>query len=461
MTNTMEAGAPASPHQLSAGDHGTVLVAGDPGWDAARTPWVINAAHDPAAVAVVTTVADVAATVRSAAACGLHVLPEGTGHGASPVGMLADTVLLRTGALDEVTVDPTTSSAWVGAGATWGQVSAAAAEHGLVAQAGSAADVGVAGFLLSGGVSWLARSHGLAVNDVQAIELVDAAGTVRQVDATTDPDLFWALRGGGGSFGVVTGFRLRLHTVPGIVAGTLFFPMARAGEVLHAWRRWTLGVPDQTMSCARLLQFPPLPDLPDLLRGQALASVEIVHHGDSTGLTEMLAPLRVLEPLADTVAATPAPQLAALHLDPPGPTPACGGGLLLNELPASAVDALIAVAGQGSGSPLLSVELRHLGGAVGRRPAHAGAVGHFDADYLLYAVGITPDAATAAKVAAHVARVEQTMSPWAAALQYANFVERPCDRAGFHDRDTLRRLQHVKSVVDPAGLFAAGHPLPA
>ena len=143
--------------------------------------------------------------------CGLRVLAEGTGHGAKPVGSLADTVLLRTGALKTIDVDPATRSAWVGAGAEWGQVSAAAAAHGLVAQAGSAADVGVAGFLLSGGVSWLARSHGLAVNDILAVEMVDARGVVRVVDAATDPDLFWAIRGGGGGLGVVTRFRLRLH----------------------------------------------------------------------------------------------------------------------------------------------------------------------------------------------------------------------------------------------------------
>ena len=238
----MTASTSAATVRLTAGADGTLLRPGDDGWDAARTPWVVNVAHDPAAVAVVTTVEDVVATVRSAAACGLRVLAEGTGHGAKPVGSLADTVLLRTGALRSIDVDPATRSAWVGAGAEWGQVSAAAAEHGLVAQAGSAADVGVAGFLLSGGVSWLARSHGLAVNDILAVEMVDARGVVRLVDAATDPDVFWAIRGGGGGLGVVTRFRLRLHTVPTIVAGTLFFPMARGGEVLHAWRRWTSSV---------------------------------------------------------------------------------------------------------------------------------------------------------------------------------------------------------------------------
>lgn len=231
--------------------------------------------------------------------------------------------------------------------------------------------------------------------------------------------------------------------------------------MLHAWRRWTTSVPEQTMSCGRLLQFPPLPELPDLLRGQAFVSVEIVHQGEPAELAELVSPLRELGPVADTIAVIPAPRLAELHLDPPGPTPACGGGLILDDFPASAVDALVAIAGQGSGSPLLSVELRHLGGAASRRPDHAGAVGHFDARFLMYAVGITPDAATAAKVADRVAQVERTLSPWAASIQYANFVEHPCDRERFHDRDTLRRLQRIKAAVDPDGLFQASHPIPA
>jgi FAD/FMN-containing dehydrogenase len=225
------------PVQLTAGADGSLLRPGDAGWDQGRTPWVINVVHDPAAVALVTTVQDVAATVRSAAACDLRVLAEGTGHGAKPVGSLADTVLLRTCALKMVDVDPATRSAWVGAGAEWGHVSAAAAEHGLIVQAGSAADVGVAGLLLSGGVSWLARSHGLAVNDILAVEMVDARGAIRFVDAAPDPDLFWAVRGGGGGLGVVTRFRLRLHTVPAIVAGTLFFP--KSCPIIFAGRHWS------------------------------------------------------------------------------------------------------------------------------------------------------------------------------------------------------------------------------
>jgi hypothetical protein len=233
---------------------------------------------------------------------------------------------------------------------------------------------------------------------VLRIQVVASDGTTRIVDHDHEPDLFWALRGGGGEFGVVTRFELRLHALPMVSAGTLFFPMPRAGQVLHAWRHWTHTVSNRTMSCGRLLQFPPLPELPEPLRGQAFAAVEVAHQGDLAELDATIAPLRELGPGLDTIAEIPTAGLFALHMDPPGPTPVRANGMLLNDVPAAAIDALIACAGHGSGSPLLSVELRHLGGAVAERPADAGAVGHLEAEFLMFAVGVTPDAATAAQV---------------------------------------------------------------
>jgi FAD/FMN-containing dehydrogenase len=445
---------------IDPGPTGTLVGPGDQDWDHARMPWVVNVDQQPAAVALVESAADVSAVVRSAARSGLTVIAQGTGHGAVPVGPLADTVLLRTNRLNRIEVDPVDGTLWAGSGAEWGTVVAAAAEHGLAVQAGSSPDVGIAGFLLSGGVSWLSRSRGLAVNDVLAIEVVGADGRPRVVDRDHDPDLFWALRGGGGSFGVVTAFRLRLHRLTTVVAGTLFFPMQRAGEILHTWRRWVRSVPERTMSCGRLLQLPPLPELPPPLSGQALVAVEVAHQGALDELAESITPIRNLGPTLDTIAEIPTAGLSALHMDPPGPTPCRGNGMVLAELPPAAIDALVACAGHGSGSPLLSVELRHLGDAAAVRPPQAGAVGHLDGEFLLYAVGVTPDGAAEAKVDRYVSVVEQALSPWSSDLHYANFVERgDGGRSRFHDRATLDRLRAVKSRVDPTGLFTGAHPV--
>jgi len=440
--------------------HGVMVGPEDPGWDKARAAWVVNADQQPAGVAIVRSVADVSAVVLDAARRGRRVFVQGTGHGAPSMGPLGNAVLIRTSGLDHVVVDVAAGTLWAGAGAVWGDVVAAAAEHGMTVLAGSAADVGIAGYLLSGGISWLSRSYGLAVNDVVAMEVVGADGVARIVDHQREPDLFWSLRGGGGSFGVVTAFQLRVHELSSVAAGALFFPMERAGEVLHFWRRWLPGLTDATTSCARLIQLPALPELPPHLSGRALVSIELVHLGAVDDLASMIRPLRDLGPTLDTVCEQAPAALLALHMDPPGPTPCRGDGMLLNDLTPAAIDALVAAAGHGSGSPLLAVDLRQLGGAIAVQPSTAGAVGHLEAGFAMYAVGITPDAAAEAKVDAHLRVVEHALSPWSAPLHYANFDERSSGgRERFHDRATLRRLHAVKARVDPNNLFIASHPV--
>jgi FAD/FMN-containing dehydrogenase len=167
----------------------------------------VNVDQRPAAIALVRSVEDVSAVVIGASRNGLKVMAQSTGHGAIPVLLLSQTVLVRTAGLNEVHVNPAERTVWAGSGAEWQAVTAAAADHGLAVQAGAAADVGIAGFLLSGGISWLSRSRGLAVNDVLRLQVVAADGIPRIVDHDHEPDVFWALRGGGGEFGVVTGGR--------------------------------------------------------------------------------------------------------------------------------------------------------------------------------------------------------------------------------------------------------------
>ncbi len=445
---------------LDAGPSGRVVRPGDPDWDAARTPWVISVDQRPEAVVQVQCADDVVAVVRSARAAGLGVAAQGTGHGSSALGDLSGTVLIRTGAMSEVTVDAVARTARVGAGAEWIAVTSAAAEHGLTVQAGSSHDVGVTGYVLSGGMSWLARSHGMAANDVLSVQLVTADGEVREVDADSDPDLFWALRGGGGSFGVVTALTLRLHEVPELCMGAMFWPLDRSAEVLAAWRRWAETVPEETATCARLMQFPPMPELPEPMRGQSFVVVEVAHLAGVAETDALLAPLRALGPVMDNVAAAPTSELWRLHMDPPGPVPAAGEGRVLDGLPDEAIDALVAAAGPGSGSPLVSVELRLLGGAVGRAPEGAGAVGSLPGAFACYAVGITPDPGSHAAVSAHLDVVLAALAPWTGRQHYANFVERSDgSRARFHDEPTLARLREVEARYDADDLFVGAHPI--
>lgn len=444
---------------------GTVTLPGEDGWDAARQPFNLAADQRPAAVVHAADAADVAAAIAAARAAGLRVAPQGTGHGASSLGPLDGTLLLRTTRLDAVAVDPERRGARVGAGAIWRPLVEQAAEHGLSALHGSSPTVGIAGYTLGGGLSWQARLHGLASESVTAVELVTADGRARRVDAEHEPELFWALRGGGGGFGVVTALEFDLHPLPRAFGGGLFWPGAHASEVLHAYAAWAPTLPQTASTTVRLLRVPPLPTVPEALRGRTLIDVGlVVADGEAAG-RELVAPLLagLPRPLIDRLAPLPIAALAQVHGDPEEPVPGLGHHALLEALPTEAIAALLEVAGPESGSPLLSVELRALGGAIGRRTPTTGAGGALDAAFALYAIGVPFTPAGDDLRAAVEQRLEEVVAavgPWAAPTGFLNFADRPGgDSAAIHDADTHARLLAVKRAVDPEGLIVTGNPL--
>ncbi|GAA2035353.1 FAD-binding oxidoreductase [Agromyces tropicus] len=451
---------------------GRLALPGDPEYDADRLAWNLAVAQRPAAVVVAASIADVARTVRAARDLGLAVAPQATGHNAGPLAEgrgLADAILLRTHELRRVEVRPTQRIARVEPGALWGDVVAATAPHGLAALAGSSHDVGVVGYTLGGGVSFLGRAHGMAANHVVAIELVTADGEFRRIDATHDPELFWAVRGGGGDFGVVTALEFGLLELDRVVAGALFFPIERSEEVLQAWAEWTRSVPDTVTSVGRVLRFPAMPELPPFLSGQSFVLVEAVVQESADRADALLAPLRALGPAMDTVHEQAPADLLQLHMDPPGPTPGHGDGMMLKDLPAEAVRAVVAAVGPDAETALLSVEIRHLGGAfapsaavelaVERGLPLPGATAGLEAEYLVYAVGISvPETHDA--VVASLGRLFSRVEPWRAGLEYLNFAERPTTSSRFFGDDgRLARLRAVKQAVDPTGVIRSNHPV--
>src|SRR6476619_5685263 len=225
---------------------GDYVTPEDANWDEARMAWNLAVDQRPAAVAIPETVEDIVEVVRYARANGYRVAGQSTGHNAHPLAAGLDhTVLVKTHRMRGVRIDADARVARVEAGALWMDVTNPAGELGLAPLAGSSPDVGVAGYSLGGGISWLGRKYGLAANSVIAIELVDADGTIMRASAVENPDLFWAMRGGGGSFGIVTHIEMRLYPVSEVYAGWLIFPMERAEEVLTAWRDWVDTVPDE------------------------------------------------------------------------------------------------------------------------------------------------------------------------------------------------------------------------
>jgi FAD/FMN-containing dehydrogenase len=436
---------------------GCLVRPGDPDWDDARLAWQLAVDQRPAAVVFAESAMDVVATVDAARDAGLRVTAQGTGHNAAPLGDLSDTVLIKTSRMRSVYIDPQARLARVEAGALWMHVTAAAAAHGLAALAGSSPDVGVVGYTLGGGLSWLSRNHGLAANSVVAVEMVTADGRLRRVDADHDPDLFWAVRGGGGNFGVVTALEFRLHPLREVVAGAMFFPIERADEVLQAWRRWLPTVPDTVASVGRLMNFPPLPELPPHLAGRSFAVLEVVCQLDEPAAATLLAPLRELGADIDTVATIPVPALQHLHMDPEHPVPGRGNGVLLRALPEAAVAAAVEVSAA-TGPALLSLELRHLGGALRPGAQDGGAVNGLDGEIALFAVGIAATPELGAAVENALDAVEQAMAPWRADTGYTNFAERRAEPAWLYG-PAAQRLAEIKDHYDPQHVIRGHHPV--
>jgi hypothetical protein len=439
---------------------GAVYGPTDAGWDRARQAWNLAVDQRPAAVAFPVTDADVAQVVAFARDQGLRVAPQGTGHGAAALAPnLEGAILLSTARMRGVRIDARARRARVRAGAVWGDVSLPASAYGLAPLAGSAADVGVVGYTLGGGLSWLARKHGLACNGVTALEVATAERGIVSVDAEREPDLFWALRGGGGSFGVVTAMELELHPVEDLYAGAMLWPWERAGEIFAAYRDWAATVPDEVTSLCRLLQVPNLPDVPAPLRGRRFVAFEAAIEGHEPYRRELVEPLRAFGPELDLFATMPPAGLVEIHNDPKHPVPALGNHRMLSQVTDAALDALLQAAGPGSGSPLLSVELRQLGGALARREPGHGALASLDGDYSLFAVGMVTGAEAAMAIDGALSRLLDATAPWDAGTGYLNLVETPDHARRFFDAATYGRLKAIKAAVDPDGIFVANHPI--
>lgn len=437
---------------------GDALVSGDSAWDAGRQAWNLIAEQDPALIVHAESAADVAATMTFARDHDLRVAPQSTGHGAAPMPDLGGAILLRTSRMASVSIDPGAQVATIGAGAKWADVLGPAAEHGLAALHGSSGTVGVAGYTLSGGLGWLARSRGFACNSVRGMEAVTADGEIRRVDADTDPDLFWALRGGGGTHAVVTSFDHGLVEMREAFAGSLMWPIERAREISQAWREWVAGAPDELSATQKLVRFPPFPQVPDPLRGRALVAITFVYAGDAAEGEDLLAPIRALgEPYLEHVDTVPAPALGSLAGDPEDPVPGGGAGYLLETLDEDAIDAYVEIAGPDTDVPLIHLELRRLGGALDRSdPAH-GALDIAGADYLLYGVGAVMSPEVGEAIKALFSRIEERMAPWTADHALLAFAEQRPDLSSCFPAATAERLERLKSERDPDGLILANH----
>jgi hypothetical protein len=431
-----------------------------PHYDAARHAWNLHVDQRPAAICVATSVMHVQAAIGYARTRGLRIAAQTTGHLAQTLPDLRDTLLLRLELHDgEVAVDPLARVARIKAGARWADVVNAVAPHGLAVMHGSSPSVGVIGYLLGGGLSFYARAHGLAVNHVRAFEVVTADGALRRVDHRNGADLFYALRGGGGSFAVVTAVELGLLPYSEVTAGAVFFPAADALALLHTWRDWSRAAPETITTTFRILCLPPLPEVPEPLRSVPTVCVDGVglKPEDAVALERRLR--QVSTPLLGGFAPMPSADVVRLHGDPEDPVPVIGDGLLLQSLDDQAIERFVRVAGPGS--PLLAAELRHLGGALSSPPPGAGARGHLEGDYLLFGVGIPGAPASATELDTHLDHYLAALRPWATGTRFTSFNERNGSLKTCVPDAALARLSQIRTEHDPEHLLVAAHTPPA
>jgi FAD/FMN-containing dehydrogenase len=442
---------------------GPVLTPDDQSYAAESATYNLAFPHHPAVIVGATGPADVQAAVRFAAAHGLPVAVLTTGHQAI---MPADgAMLITTSRMAFVDVDARARSARVGAGTRWQQVVDAAAAYGLAPLNGSSPLVGVIGYTLGGGLSpTLGRAYGWAADHVRAIEVVTADGRLRQVTPETEPDLFWALRGGKSNFGAVTALEFQLFPVSRLYGGGLFFAGQHAAPVLQAYREFTAAVPDQMTTSVALLRLPPLPFVPEPLRGKFTVHVRFAYSGPAAEGERLVAPMRAAAPaLIDTLGEMPYDRFAEIHSDPVDPAPFLERSAMLGTLAPETVDTLIDLAGPDADCPLAFVELRHLGGALSRPPAVPDAVGNRDAAFAFWIVAIgTPEEAGPSMKYADL--MLERLAPWSTGGQYLNFMASD-DASAERTRPAYAgvdygRLQAIKARYDPANMFRLNHNIP-
>jgi len=443
--------------ELSGRLSGSVTLAGDPDWDVARRAWNLAVEQRPAAVVYPESAADIAAIVDLAREGGLGIAFNGGGHNAGPIDWADDVLLVKTERMRGIAIAAEARRARIEAGVLADQLAAAAGEHGLAYLAGTSPDAGVIGYALGGGLSWMVRLHGLAVNTIAAVELVTADGEIRRVDERSEPDLFWAVRGGGGNFGAVTALELELIPLTEIYAGCLFWPIERSREVFVAWRDWIEGVPEACESLVRIFKLPDIPDVPDHLRARSFALVEVAYVGAEADGASLVAPLRARGPEFDTIASIPPSALSTVNMDPPYPVPYHGEGIHLADFPVEAIDAALGVM---LDSPLMHFEVRHLGGAASRRSPRHGALGCVPWPFTMMAFGLALDGEMKRVMEVEIALLLETLRPWDSGFRYLNFAESEMDARLIFPPESYERLRQVKATYDPSDVFRANHRIP-
>lgn len=430
---------------------GPVFQPGDSGYDAEIAGFQTAYTHRPALVVGALHAEDVRSAVEYAARHGLPVAVQATGHGLSVA--TDGGLLISTRRMTDIRIDAAARTARVAAGVRAGALIEAAVAHGLAPLNGSSLSVGVVGYTLGGGMGILAREFGYAADHVRAVELVTADGRLRRLEP--GDELFAAVLGTGGNFGVVTALELELVPVTEVYGGQLQFDTRLVEPALEAWRQWTADLPERMTSAITMLTIPDAPQVPEFLRGRYTATINIAYTGDAAEGERLVAPLRAVgDRLADDLRTMPYAETHGIYRDPDFPHAYTATNALLSELPATATDAFLDATGPNSGSPVVA-GFRHLGGAL-RRPGPAGiAMDHREAEYVARVIAM-PDAEVPA--GERLDGVRKVLSPWTIG-HHLNFLygggaeaDEEQTRLGYAPA-TYDRLAGLKAAYDGRNLF--------
>jgi FAD/FMN-containing dehydrogenase len=443
-----------STHPLQEQVSGSVITPDHPQYDTVRRGWNLVIDHHPALILVAHTPHDVVAGVRFARAEGLGVAVQSTGHG---IQHPADgALLIVTSEMNAVHIDPDAQTARVEAGAVWHQVVDAAAPFGLAPLLGSSPHVGVVGYTLGGGVGWLARRYGLAADSVHWIDIVTADGVLRRVDERENHELFWGMRGGGGNFGVVVAMGFRLYPVASLYGSNLVYPGDLAETALRFYRDWVTTVPDELTSSIAVLKFPDVSQMPQGLRGQVQVILRAAYIGEEADGEALIRPwLEWKTPLQNTFRQMPFKEVGTISNDPVQPTAGYGSNEMFDTLTDRAI-AIIVHHATNPASPLVTAELRHVGGAVSRQDGETNAIGNRDAQFYFQMGGPIFSADGKAASSAYIRQFSADLKGHTRGSVYQNFMsgsEALPRTKDAYSPETLQRLRTLKLRYDPDNRF--------
>ncbi|HOC42900.1 MAG TPA: FAD-binding oxidoreductase [Thermoanaerobaculales bacterium] len=428
-------------------------------YDRARRVW--NACHDrhPAAVIRCSSTAEIAAGVRFAADRGLPLAVRGGGHSFPGYGSCDGGIVLNLGPLSSVKVDSDRRVAVAGGGATWADVDRATASAGLAVPGGLVSTTGVGGLTLGGGIGWLSRRWGLACDQLIAAEVVLADGSLARTSEAIEPELLWALRGGGGNFGIVSRFEFRLHELPPageVLGGMVLYDAGSAPSVLRAYARLAPAMPDPLSTLVAFINVPPLPFLPEALHGAPAVAIALCDVGEPAEADTRTLPLRRLAaPLADLVQRLPYVELQRM-LDPSAPAGlrqyAVGVNLQTFD------DGAIAALGERAAArptPLSQIHVHQLGGAVARIAEGATAYAGRDAPYVVNIIATWTDTVDDERARDWARETRRRLADFAAPTTYVNFLGEAVEQQVRLAYGTAKhdRLRELKRRFDPTNLF--------